>query len=37
MEVHLTENFPMKIIYWLGHVGGDAKLVFYLAPKINDD
>jgi proliferating cell nuclear antigen PCNA len=37
MEVHLTENFPMKIIYWLGDVGGDAKLVFYLAPKINDD
>uniref|UniRef100_A0A6C0D3S6 Proliferating cell nuclear antigen PCNA N-terminal domain-containing protein n=1 Tax=viral metagenome TaxID=1070528 RepID=A0A6C0D3S6_9ZZZZ len=37
MVVHLTENFPMKIIYWLGEVGGDAKLVFYLAPKINDD
>jgi proliferating cell nuclear antigen PCNA len=37
MEIHLTENFPMKIIYWLGDVGGDAKLVFYLAPKIGDD
>ena len=43
MDIHLTENFPMKIIYWLGShespdsVGSDAKLVFYLAPKINDD
>jgi proliferating cell nuclear antigen PCNA len=37
MQIHLTENFPMKIIFWLGDVDGPAKLVFYLAPKINDD
>jgi proliferating cell nuclear antigen PCNA len=33
VEIHLIENFPMKIIYALG---SDAKMVFYLAPKIND-
>jgi proliferating cell nuclear antigen PCNA len=42
MELHLTENFPMKIIYWLGDIGEvdngtGAKLVFYLAPKIGDE
>ena len=38
MEISLTDNFPMKIIY---HLDGStdengARLVFYLAPKISD-
>lgn len=31
--VHLTTNFPMKIVYDLGE---NANMVFYLAPKIED-
>jgi len=31
--VHLTSNFPMKIVYDLGE---NANMVFYLAPKIED-
>ena len=37
MEIHLTENYPMKIIFGLDNSNTDAKLTFYLAPKINDD
>lgn len=33
IEIHLTKNYPMKIIY---NLGDDTKLVFYLAPKIDD-
>jgi hypothetical protein len=38
MEISLTDNFPMKIVY---HLDGStdengARLVFYLAPKITD-
>lgn len=35
MEIILTHNFPMKIIYNLDFE--DAKMIFYLAPKIGDD
>jgi proliferating cell nuclear antigen PCNA len=35
MEIKLIKNFPMKIIYSLGDE--NAKMTFYLAPKINDD
>jgi proliferating cell nuclear antigen len=35
IEIHLTENFPMKLVYSLGNE--DAKISFYLAPKISDD
>jgi hypothetical protein len=35
VEIRLTENFPMKITYLLGD--DNCKMVFYLAPKINDD
>jgi proliferating cell nuclear antigen len=36
MEVKLIKNYPMKIIYSLSE-NADAKMTFYLAPKINDD
>jgi hypothetical protein len=35
MEIKLIKNFPMKIIYYLGDE--NAKMTFYLAPKINDN
>ena len=35
MEIHLTDNYPMKIIYYLGDE--HTKITFYLAPKINDN
>ena len=35
VDIHLIDNFPMKIVYNLGCE--TAKLVFYLAPKISDD
>lgn len=35
VEILLTENYPMKITYQLDE--DDAKMVFYLAPKIGDD
>lgn len=37
MELHLTKNFPLKLIYHLNNNNSDAKLVFYLAPKIDDN
>ena len=37
MEIHLTENYPMKIIFSLDNEMTDAKMTFYLAPKINDE
>jgi|Laugresu1bdmlbdd_1035124.scaffolds.fasta_scaffold03442_2 proliferating cell nuclear antigen PCNA len=37
MEIHLKENFPLKLIYHLGNNVPGAKLVFYLAPKIEDN
>lgn len=33
--ISLTENFPIRILYDVG--GGDGKLYFYLAPKIEND
>lgn len=33
--IHLTKNFPMKIVYSLGD--NDACFTFYLAPKISDE
>lgn len=35
IEILLTDNYPMKITYDLGIE--DAKMVFFLAPKIGDD
>jgi proliferating cell nuclear antigen PCNA len=35
VEIHLKENFPMKLKYSLGEDG--AAFTFYLAPKIRDD
>jgi len=37
MELHLTNNFPLKLIYHINNNNTDAKLVFYLAPKIDDN
>ena len=38
IEIHLTENYPMKIIFGLdADTDSTAKMTFYLAPKINDD
>jgi hypothetical protein len=34
IEIVLTYNYPIRITY---DIGDDAKLVFYLAPKINDE
>ena len=34
IEIFLTANYPIKINY---DIGQDAKLVFFLAPKINED
>ena len=36
IEIKFTENFPMKMIYYLTPEN-DAKMTFYLAPKFNDD
>tara|TARA_B110000967_G_C18889209_1_gene566145 strand:+ start:2758 stop:3543 length:786 start_codon:yes stop_codon:yes gene_type:complete len=35
VEILLTDNYPMKITYQLDE--DDAKMVFYLAPKMSDD
>lgn len=35
VEINLSANYPIKMVYSLGQI--DAKFVFYLAPKINDD
>ena len=35
VEILLTDNYPMKITYQLDTE--DAKMIFYLAPKINED
>ena len=35
VEIHLKDNFPMKLKYSLGDDG--ASFTFYLAPKIGDD
>lgn len=35
VHIHLTKDFPMKVIYYLGDE--NTKMVFYLAPKIGDN
>ena len=35
VHIHLTRDFPMKIIYYLGDE--NTKMVFYLAPKMGDN
>jgi proliferating cell nuclear antigen len=35
IEIKLTRDYPMKIIYSLGDE--NSKMLFYLAPKINDE
>jgi proliferating cell nuclear antigen PCNA len=39
VEVHFTENFPMKMVYYFGDSPDDrnTRLSFFLAPKISDD
>ena len=37
MEIHLTNNYPLKLIYHLNHNNAEGKLMFYLAPKIDDN
>ena len=38
MDIYMTENYPIKIVYSLDDKElSEAKLVFYLAPKINDN
>jgi len=37
MEIHLKNNFPLKLIYHISNNSAEAKLVFYLAPKIEDN
>lgn len=37
MELHLTNNYPLKLIYHLNNNNAEGKLVFYLAPKIDDN
>jgi DNA polymerase III sliding clamp (beta) subunit (PCNA family) len=36
VSIKFGESYPMRIAYSLGETE-DASLVFYLAPKINDD
>jgi proliferating cell nuclear antigen len=36
IELKISSDFPMKIIYLLGR-NDEAKMSFFLAPKINDD
>lgn len=36
IDIKLTDNFPMKIVYRLD-ADTEAKMMFYLAPKVNDD
>ena len=35
MEIKFTENYPMNIVYNID--GEKAKIVYYLAPKVNDN
>jgi hypothetical protein len=35
VNIYLKDNFPMKVCYSLGD--NDAKLAFYLAPKLSDE
>jgi len=35
VEINLSADYPIKMVYSLGQM--EAKFVFYLAPKINDD
>jgi proliferating cell nuclear antigen PCNA len=37
MKIAFIKNYPMKLIYYLDDNDENAKLTFYLAPKINDD
>jgi hypothetical protein len=34
INIYLVDNFPMKIVYNLSE---NAKMTFYLAPKIDED
>ena len=35
VEINMSANYPIKMVYSLGQM--DAKFIFYLAPKINDN
>jgi len=37
VEISLLENFPMKIVYRLDDTDENAKITYYLAPKISDN
>jgi DNA polymerase III sliding clamp (beta) subunit (PCNA family) len=34
IELRFSQNYPMKVVY---HLGTNASMSFYLAPKIDDD
>lgn len=34
--IHMTENYPLKLVYSLDEDADNAKLVFYIAPKIDE-
>ncbi len=36
IEIHMTENYPLKLIYNLDEDNDNTKLVFYIAPKIDE-
>ena len=36
IEIHMSENYPLKLLYNLDEDNEDTNLVFYIAPKIDD-
>lgn len=36
IEIHMSENYPLKLLYNLDEDNEDTNLVFYIAPKIED-
>lgn len=36
IEIHISENYPLKLLYRLDEDNENANLVFYIAPKIED-
>ena len=36
IEIHMSENYPLKLLYNLDEDNENTNLVFYIAPKIED-
>ena len=36
IEIHMSENYPLKLLYKLNEENENANLVFYIAPKIDE-